>query len=201
MPRALSPEEVAAFRHRLCEAAERLFAERGIEAVTMRELAQALGVSPMTPYRYFRDKDAILAAVRAAAFVRFSVALETAMIEPCDPVTRSKRAGQAYIDFALSEPQAYRLMFDVSHATQGEYPELLTALDRGRRTMTVHIRALIDAGLLQGDPDLVGHMFWSMLHGMIMLQINGKLAPEIDPLALRRLALSTMLRGLGVTPP
>ena len=45
--------------------AERLFAEHGVEAVTMRQLAAALGVSPMTPYRYFKDKDAILAAVRA----------------------------------------------------------------------------------------------------------------------------------------
>lgn len=200
MPKVLSPEDVEDFRRRLCVAAEELFAERGIEAVTMRELAQALGVSPMTPYRYFKDKDAILAAVRAAAFQRFSQALEAAMAEPCDPVTRAGRAGQAYIAFALAEPAAYRLMFDVTHPTQNAYPDLQAALDRARRTMTVHIVAMIEAGLLDGDPELIGHMFWSMLHGMIMLQINGKLAPTIDPLALRRLALTTMLRGLGVTP-
>lgn len=201
MPRVLSSEDVEAFRTRLCAAAETLFAEHGIEAVTMRELAQALGVSPMTPYRYFKDKDAILAAVRAAAFRRFSMALETAMIEPCDAVTRSRRAGQAYIEFALAEPQAYRLMFDLTQPTQGEYPELLSALDRARRTMTVHIEAMIHAGLLEGDPELIGHLFWSMLHGMLMLQINCKLAPSVDPMALRRLALTTILRGLGVSPP
>jgi len=53
-----------------------LFAEHGPEAVTMRQLAAELGCSPMTPYRYFRDKDEILAAVRASAFDRFSDALE-----------------------------------------------------------------------------------------------------------------------------
>jgi AcrR family transcriptional regulator len=75
VPRVLSPEDVSSFRDRLCQAAERLFAEHGPNAVTMRQLAAELGCSPMTPYRYFKDKDEILAAVRAAAFDRFSEAL------------------------------------------------------------------------------------------------------------------------------
>lgn len=200
MPRVLSSEDVEDFRRRLCVAAEGLFAERGIEAVTMRELAQALGVSPMTPYRYFKDKDAILAAVRAAAFQRFAATLEAAMAEPSDPIGRSRHAGQAYIAFALAEPQAYRLMFDLTQPTEGDYPELQAALTRARRTMTVHIEAMIEAGLLEGDAELIGHMFWSVLHGMLMLQITGKLAPSIDPLALRRLVFGTMLKGLGLSP-
>jgi AcrR family transcriptional regulator len=68
MPRVLSDAEIAGFRTRLCQAAEQLFAEQGIEAVTMRQLAVALGVSPMTPYRYFRDKDEIIDAVRTSAY-------------------------------------------------------------------------------------------------------------------------------------
>ena len=63
MPRVLTETDVADFRERLCVAAERLFAEKGPDAVTMRQLASELGVSPMTPYRYFQDKDDILAAV------------------------------------------------------------------------------------------------------------------------------------------
>ncbi len=200
MPRVLSSEDVETFRNRLCEAAEALFAERGIEAVTMRELAQALGVSPMTPYRYFKDKDAILAAVRAAAFARFAARLEAAMAQPADPLHRSRAAGEAYIDFALSEPQAYRLMFDLSQPTEGDYPELQAAIVRARRTMTVHVEAMIQAGLLEGDAELIGHMFWSMLHGMLMLQLSGKLAPSIDPAKLRGLVFTTIVRGLGIGP-
>jgi len=198
LPRVLSPEDVEAFRDRLCKAAEKLFAERGIAAVTMRELAQALGVSPMTPYRYFKDKDAILAAVRAAAFARFAARLETAMAAPADPLGRSRNAGQAYIDFALAEPQAYRLMFDLSQPTEDDYPELQAAIARARRTMTVHVEAMIQAGLVEGDAELIGHLFWSNLHGMLMLQLAGKLAPSIDPVALRALALTTLTKGLGI---
>ena len=76
MAKALSSEEVTTFRARLCAAAERLFAQHGVENVGIRQLAQALGCSPMTPYRYFRDKDEIRAATRAAAFDRFAAALE-----------------------------------------------------------------------------------------------------------------------------
>ena len=64
MPRNLSPADIARFQDRLCDVAEPLFAEHGAEAVTIRQLADAVGVSPMTPYRYFKDRDAILAAVR-----------------------------------------------------------------------------------------------------------------------------------------
>jgi len=201
LPRVLSSDDVEAFRARLCEAAERLFAEHGIEAVTMRELAQALGVSPMTPYRYFKDKDAILAAVRAAAFTRFAARLEAASGETAQPLHRSRNAGQAYVDFALSEPQAYRLMFDLSQPTEGDYPELQAAIVRARRTMTVHIEAMIAAGQLEGDAELIGHLFWSVLHGMLMLQLTGKLAPTIDPAKLRALAQTTLVRGLGITAP
>jgi len=198
LPRVLSSEDVEAFRGRLCEAAEKLFADHGIEAVTMRELAQALGVSPMTPYRYFKDKDAILAAVRAAAFGRFAARLESAIGQPADPLHSSRAAGQAYIDFALSEPQAYRLMFDLSQPTEGDYPDLQDAIVRARRTMTVHIEAMIQAGLLEGDAELIGHMFWSVLHGMLMLQLTDKLAPTIDPAKLRALMFQTLTRGLGI---
>lgn len=201
MPRVLSSEDVEAFRGRLCQAAETLFAEHGIEAVTMRELAQALGVSPMTPYRYFKDKDAILAAVRAAAFTRFAARLEAAIGETANPLHRSRNAGQAYVDFALSEPQAYRLMFDLNQPTEGDYPELQDAIVRARRTMTVHIEAMIEAGQLEGDAELIGHLFWSVLHGMLMLQLTGKLAPTIDPAKLRALASQTLVRGLGIATP
>jgi AcrR family transcriptional regulator len=194
----LSSEDVEDFRRRLCAAAQTLFAERGIEAVTMRELAQALGVSPMTPYRYFKDKDAILAAVRALAFDRFAQALETAMGEASDPVDGSRRAGQAYIQFALAEPQAYRLMFDLTQPTEDDYPDLHAAIVRARRTMTDHVEAMIAAGLLEGDAELIGHMFWSVLHGLLMLRLSGKLAPSVDPDKLQALTFRALSRGLGI---
>src|SRR5271163_1756971 len=78
MPKILSAANIEAFRDRLCNIAEGLFAAHGPDGVTMRELADALGVSQMTPYRYFKDKDDILAAVRTRAFNRFAAVMENA---------------------------------------------------------------------------------------------------------------------------
>jgi AcrR family transcriptional regulator len=180
MPRVLSEDDVADFRERLCETAAGLYAEKGPGGVTIRELASALGVSPMTPYRYFRDKDEILAAVRTRAFDRFAAALEKAYAQPGAAHERGRAVGQAYIRFAMEEPSSYRLMFDLSQPGEEAYPDLVRAMTRARATMTAHVFSLQDDGLLQGDPELIGHVFWTMLHGAVSLQLAGKLGPKYD---------------------
>ena len=180
MPRVLSQDDVADFRERLCEVASRLYAIKGVGGVTMRELASALGVSPMTPYRYFHDKEEILAAVRARAFDRFAEALETARAQPGASLERGRAVGQAYIRFAMEEPSSYRLMFDLSQPGEEAYPDLVRAMTRARATMTAHVGGLQDEGLLQGDPELIGHVFWAMLHGVVSLHLAGKLGPKYD---------------------
>lgn len=180
MPRVLTSTDLADFREKLITAASRIFAEKGREAFTMREVAGELGVSAMTPYRYFTDKDEILAAVRAKAFDRFANALESAFAAGDDASSRSNAVGQAYVHFAFSEPASYKLMFDMTQPEETTYPELSRAASRARRTMTEYVRGLVDAGLLEGDPILIGHVFWASLHGAVVLQLAGKLDAECD---------------------
>lgn len=196
MPRLLTDSDVADFRERLIAAAERLFGERGPDGVTMRQLAAELGVSPMTPYRYFKDKDAILAAVRASGFDRFATAMEAAVAGLTDPVRQSEATGRAYVRFALGHPDAYRLMFDLAQPNEADYPELVAASARSRTMLVRHARALVDAGLARGEPVMIAHILWAALHGGLVLQMAGKLSPDVDPSALRRQAFETILRGL-----
>jgi AcrR family transcriptional regulator len=196
MPRTLSESDVAGFRERLCEAAERLFSERGPDAVTMRQLASELGVSPMTPYRYFKDKDDILAAVRAGAFDRFAEALETAYAEPGDARARSTKVAEAYLDFAFAHPQTYKLMFDLHQPNELNYPDLRRAAERARRTMSSYVGGLIEAGVLAGDPEEIGAMFWAATHGVVLLALAGKLDPGTDPRKLASNLSHALSRGL-----
>jgi AcrR family transcriptional regulator len=178
MPRTLTTEEVADFRDKLCDAAAKIFAEKGEQGFTLRELASELGVSPMTPYRYFHDKDEILAAVRARAFLQFAQTLEAAYATGSDPQSRAEATGRAYISFALQNPDTYKLMFEMDQPEQGTYPELAKAADRARLTLTRHIGPLVDAGLLEGDPKLVAYTYWITLHGAVTLQLANKLDEE-----------------------
>jgi len=175
MPRVLSDTDVADFRGRLCEAAERLFAEKGLESVTMRQLASELGVSPMTPYRYFKDKDDILAAVRTSGFDRFADALEAARDTTDDARRRGAAVGQAYMNFAFENPHTYRLMFGLGQSDEAAHPDLARATERAHANQSAYVRDLVEAGVLEGDPDKVGQMFWAASHGVIQLWMTGKL--------------------------
>jgi AcrR family transcriptional regulator len=175
MPRVLSESDVTDFRERLCEAAEKLFAEKGPDAVTMRQLAAALGVSPMTPYRYFQDKEDILAAVRTNGFNRFAQALEQAYASVEGARAKGAAVGDAYINFALEHPATYKLMFDLNQPHEDKYPELVAAGQRARKTQTDYVRSLVADGVLAGDPDEIGRMFWAAAHGAVGLELTGKL--------------------------
>ncbi|MBS0539401.1 MAG: TetR/AcrR family transcriptional regulator, partial [Proteobacteria bacterium] len=103
MPRYLTEQDIADFRSELCKVATERFARHGYEGVTMRQLAEALGCSPKTPYRYFKDKADILATVRAEAFAKFADALEKAAAAS-PPAERGRRTSEAYLAFALKNP-------------------------------------------------------------------------------------------------
>jgi len=202
MPKNLSAAEVDAFRVRLCEVAHHKFAASGRDGVSMRQLADALGCSPMTPYRYFRNKDEILAAVRTAAFDRFAVALETATRKTRGDLQAQGRAvGEAYLRFALSEPEAYRLMFDLSQPHPDRYPELVRATTRARHLMSAALEQLVKAGIFHGDPQLLGYIFWSTMHGLIVLHLAGKLPAKPDFRTIHREAMRLLSTGASVSAP
>jgi AcrR family transcriptional regulator len=208
MPRTLSPADVESFRTRLCDVAEKLFAAHGPDGVTMREMANALGVSSMTPYRYFKDKDAILAAVRTRAFNQFAAAMESARMESArmesarmESVRQTSKAGSgnAYIEFALAHPAAYRLMFDVSQPTFADYPDLVAAMVRARLTMGGGLREFAAAGRFKGDVELAAYVFWSTMHGAVMLELAGLLeGSKLDARTIAKPAVEALGKHFGL---
>lgn len=196
MPRNLSGAEVEAFRARLCAVAQKRFAKQGVDGVSMRQLADELGCSPMTPYRYFRNKEEILAAVRAAAFDRFAAALEEAARKTEGDVRAGGMAvGEAYIRFALGDPEAYRLMFDMAQPHPDRYPDLVRASARARHMMGAALEALVKAGIFVGDPQLLGYVFWATMHGLVVLHLAGKLPDKPDFRTIQQEAMRLLVAG------
>jgi AcrR family transcriptional regulator len=188
MARSLSESDVADFRERLCETAAGLFVERGPAQFNMRELASRLGVSAMTPYRYFKDKNEILCAVRARAFRRFADQLETAHATEGLQLLKSAAMGRAYVKFALEEQTNYRLMFDLSQPAGETASDLEREERRARTLMTAHVHMLVKEGVFEGDPDQIARLLWAALHGVIVLHLGHKL----QDMALDRLLVETM---------
>lgn len=199
MPRTLSEEEIADFREALCAAASRLFAQRGTDGVTMRALAEVMGISPMKPYHYFRDKEEILAAAMTRAFSRFVAALEEADRNEGTARERATAKRHAYIRFALAEPDCYRIMFELPHPDTTKYPLLQDVMEKTRATMRRSLDALISDGVLQGDRELLGNVFWGSMHGPVSLYLAGKL-DSVDQLET---VVDVAMKGLllGLRPP
>jgi len=193
MPRYLTEQDIADFRNELCKVATERFARHGYEGVTMRQLAEALGCSPKTPYRYFKDKADILATVRAQAFTRFADALDSAAKGPAEG--RGRRTAEAYIAFALKNPHAYRIMFDIDAPIDESHAELHTAAERAARFITRGAEEMAKAGTIDADPALFGYAQWAALHGIVMLHQSGMLAHGPDYRKLATFLGTTLLKG------
>ncbi len=175
MPRFHTPVDVAEFRNRLCDVGALLFAERGFEGFNMRELAVRLGVSSMTPYRYFKNKEAIMSEIRIRAFALFADWLEEHLSAPgADDNTLIR----AYAQYAIQEQAQYRLMFDLIQPASATLPAIAAQERRVREVLTAHMRAVMDRKLISGDPELLSLILWSVLHGVTALYLSGKLSSE-----------------------
>jgi AcrR family transcriptional regulator len=200
MPRYLTEQDIADFRSELCRVATERFARHGYEGVTMRQLAEALGCSPKTPYRYFKDKADILATVRAQAFAKFADALEAAATAaPDDPVARVQRVGEAYHRFAMTNPHAYRIMFDLDAPIDSEHPDLGPQSRRAATHITRLAEQLAKAGLIDVDPVLFGWSMWAATHGLVMLRQAGMLDHAPDYRTLANFHGALLLKGARPT--
>ncbi len=171
-----------------------LFAEHGYEGVTMRALATGLGCSPMTPYRYFENKAAIFDAVASLAAQLFADALEASIEGVHEPDARLRALARAYAGFALEQRPAYRIMFELD---RGERPPRKEDL-RSWHVMYRAVEEAVDAGVLEGDPELLAHLLWSGMHGIVALHLAGKLQLGRG---VEELVEAFVERELGATRP
>jgi AcrR family transcriptional regulator len=98
-------------RNALVEAALRLIAEHGAQALTLRAAARAAGVSPAAPYRHFADKEALLAAVAEDGFEKLSRRMRAAARGASDAAARLLAIGEAYVAFARAHSAHFHVMF------------------------------------------------------------------------------------------
>ena len=197
---ALSAEEIEDFRGRLVEAATDRIAREGYAGLSLRRLASDLGCSPMTPYRYFKDRDEIFAAVRTAAYEEFAEAQEAAIRPDQTPLERLAALGEAYVHFAVRRPNAYRLKFSLSQPDPGSYPELADAQLRSWLPLSNAVADAVASGDLDGDPEVLAHLFWSSTHGLVTLHLAGKLQLGHDLGELLPPLLTAIVRGTAARP-
>jgi AcrR family transcriptional regulator len=203
-PKHKSPADRELLRNQILDAARSLFVERGIEAVTMREIAKQVNYSATTLYHYFADKEALLQAVCDEDFLALATGLREIMQLP-DLKARIVALMAGYVRFALLHPNHYRLMFmtprtpcnqDITQIQQGN-----TEQDAYAQLKLV-VREAFDAGIFRQeltDFELIAQTLWAGIHGVCSLEIALGHEPWIDWKELEariNLMQSAILRGL-----
>ena len=167
-------------RRVLIEEAARLGSREGVEALSLRRVAAAAGVSPAAPYHHFKNKSDLLAAVAEEGFRRLHGAMTRAVkgAQPGDVVNRLRGMGRAYVRFAVRNSHYFRVMFR---------PELARAHEPdpeswGQRTFS-YLIAMIQEGMGEtGEPSdaiMKEALFaWSIVHGLSSLWIDGTVGVE-----------------------
>ncbi len=182
-------------RSRLCEACLAIFRRGGLEAVTFRALADAVGASHTLPYRYFASKEDLLANVRLLCFERFEAFLRGRESRAVEPLARVLAVLDAYGEFVLEHPVEYSLLFATSQPPPQRYPELLAA----RRRLFEHcvglVQQCIDDGVLAGDARDITHAVWAAVHGLLALHVANQL---VHGRTLERLLRPMIFRTLGL---
>lgn len=152
-------------------AATALLAERGgEEAVSIRAIADAVGVTPPSIYLHFADKDELFVAVCDDRFRELDRLSNLAAAGVADPLERIRRRGEAYIRFGLENPEHYRVLFmGPRHASATtEQMKEWAAFEH----LVDDVKSAIAAGSLGGDPFIVALGLWATVHGITSLMIT-----------------------------
>lgn len=182
-----------ALRGEVLRAAMDLLRETGDEAsVSLRAVAERVGVSVPSIYLHFEDKAALMEAVCAEVFEQLHVVMKEATADAPDPFEALHRQGVAYVQFALANPEHYRIVMspsgvgmDADEVAVGAFAHLLDS-----------VSACVATGVIEGEPVELGLRLWASAHGIAALLIAKPAFPwgDVDEVIDRAIRAA----GLGL---
>jgi AcrR family transcriptional regulator len=170
----------------LLAATERLMIETGrAEAVSIRAIADAVGVTPPSIYLHFPDKDSLILAVCERHFETFDSVIEAAGRSTEDPAESLRRRGQSYVRFGLENPEPYRILFMTRNDSAQQRNVVVGAGARAFQHLVDAVQRCIDAGAFRPvDPVLAATGVWAAVHGVtsLLISLPGFPWPDIETL-------------------
>lgn len=179
-------------RAALLSAAEAELTEKGVEGFSLRSVAKRAGVSHAAPAHHFGDATGLLTALAADGFRQFQATLDAREAGATSPREKAVRAGLGYLDFAVSRPALFRLIFS---SAKPDYTS--TDLIAAAGVAYDHLVGLVQA-LGGGEADVIA--LWAASHGIADLASGSKLRTlsdksPADREALLRAVLARSLPG------
>ena len=171
---AVTPADPTGLRREILDAALALVETRGLDALSIREVARRAGVTHQAPYHHFRDRAAILAAIALEGFVLLRSEMIAARDQaPARADARFMACGLGYFRFAIQHRAHFKIMF----RSESHPPRRADLRRASAEAMQVLVDCVVDAqaaGLAPaGDPVALVVMSWSTAHGIAALWVDG----------------------------
>jgi AcrR family transcriptional regulator len=188
------------------QAAHEVIAERGVEGLSLRDVARRLGVSHQAPYKHFASRDHLLAEVIRRCFEGFAAHLDRRHPAP-DPMADLGSLGRRYLGYASAHPLEYRLMFGTPWPSPAEHPELVKNAVHAFDVLRAVLQRLNGETAAASKIDLDAIFIWSALHGvasivranvMPELKLSRKTRDEAAPYVMQM--ISRALGAVALTP-
>lgn len=187
-------------RPEIIAAAKQLLAESGSsDAVSIRAVADAVGVTSPSIYLHFADKDELIAAVVMDVFDELDAAMVAAGDRETQPMAKLRAFGLAYVKFAVEHPEHYRVAtmercVDEAQGPQAQMDKMLA--DNAFTHFMGTVQLCMDAGIFAaGDPLPVALQLWAAAHGIASLMIAKPYLPWGDTEAAADAALCAAALG------
>lgn len=159
-------------------AAMELLAEMPAEQISLREVARRTGVSHSAPLHHFGNRRGLLNALVRKSLELLIAELELAMDVHTDPDSRALAVGQAYLDYALAHPHAFKAMYDpticIPNDPTLENKPLLGRLDE----IVAEVSASLSPEAKPTEREIVGVALWSGVHGAALLASTGHISED-----------------------
>ena len=194
-----TPSTDTDLRRLILDTTRHLLVQDGYKSLSMRRIAREIGYSATSIYLYFENKDALFHALIDEGMERLLEALKKAEVDQTGGApTRLRAICRQYVDFGLSNPEYYEVMFMLHPEHMERYPA--EKYRRARRNLDL-IASVLSEGIQQGDfamkdPRVTASTIWAALHGAVSLLLVQRVDIRIDRDVFIEETMAFVLQGV-----
>jgi AcrR family transcriptional regulator len=178
-------------KNALIQAGIEILSKEGVGGLSLRKVAKKAGVSHSAPYAHFPDKQSLIAAISTEGFNQLYAELDAAISPHTkNPKRQLVEGTRAYVQFALTHTDTFKIMFSGALEKEKEYPAFVEISRKTFGLVVELVRACQVARVLKsGSPEILAVSVWGQVHGIVALALEGQISHTV----LERYALQEVV--------